>query len=157
MIGRPCAGPSTPTGAGITAALADQAKSERDRRAASYPAKIQNGADAEALCVDYQCWVAIAEWLETNRFFGFYGGIPPRDGEGDREAVEGAPTRAQPWIGWPELEAAAERAIASVRGDNEAAQVRRARLTVIHAKLARMRRDIDEMNAELRKPKEIAA
>jgi hypothetical protein len=128
----------------LTAALADQARHERDRRAASYPDKIARGADAEALCLDYQCWVAIAEWLETDRFTSFAGGADPDQPDA-------------PVIRWPELVAAAERAGGSVRGDNQAAELRRARLTAIHRMLELRAESVAIINAELRKPRELAA
>jgi hypothetical protein len=151
----------------LTAALLDAACFERDRRAESYPLKIAEGADAEKLTIDFQCWVAIAEWLDTDRFMSFTGGADPD--------APGAPV-----IRWPDLEAAARTALDSVAAklageqaflarpraegeereplsatELEALQVRRARLFAIHAKVQRMREAIDLLNNEF-KPRAVA-
>src|SRR5690348_14175995 len=78
--------------------LAAAARFERDRRAERYPELIAEGVDAEALCLDYQCWVAIAEWIETDRFFSFVGGAEP-----ERDDA--------PIVHWPTLEEAAKKAL----------------------------------------------
>lgn len=138
--------------------IAEAARHERDHRAASYPAKLQgmlagtadHAARLEAMTIDYQCWVAIAEWVETGRFFGFYGGAEP-DNEG------------APWISWPALETAAESALTSLsakcdrlltkgEGDETYAEAcaRRARLICIHRKVQLRRQLVDSVNAELR-------
>lgn len=121
------------------------AKLERDRRAESYPGKISDGADAEALSIDYQCWVAIAEWLETDRFFSFAGGAEPERSDA-------------PIIRWPDLERAAEKAVGQIN-DKVAKQeakgaadeltelyLRRARLICIHRRLQLRRASIDSIN-----------
>lgn len=132
--------------------LVAAAQFERDRRAQTYPRRIrEQGLDPEAASIDFQCWVAIAEWLETARFFSFAGGASP-----ERDDA--------PIISWPQLEAAAESArnsIADKVRKQEAERignaeklaelyVRRARLFAIHARVAAMRRSIDGLNAELR-------
>lgn len=112
--------------------LAAAACFERDRRAESYPGKIGAGANAGALSFDYQCWVAIAEWLESDRFMGVYGGADPQ-----------APDA--PWIGWPALEAAAARAMGKISDAN-----RHAALARIHRKVALRRQSVDIINAQIR-------
>jgi hypothetical protein len=139
-------------------ALVEAARLERDRRAASYPQKIAEGADAEALCLDYQCWVAIAEWVETERFFSFVGGADP-----DRDDA--------PIVNWPTLEAAAFRAVGQVErklageawldGCPETPTSRRRNALVrIHRAIQLRRESIDAINAEfskVRKPEGISA
>jgi hypothetical protein len=134
-----------------SAILVETARFERDRRGESYPAKIGGGADAEALTIDFQCWCAIAGWVETGHFFGFHGGAEP-----ERDDA--------PWISWPELEAAAESALTHTsakcdrlltegEGEGETyaeACNRRAKLTCIHRKVQLRRQLIDSINAELR-------
>lgn len=141
------------------------AQFERDRRADRYPAIIAaDPSRADELIVDYQCWVAIAEWLESDKFMGFHGGAAPD-------------SPASPWISWPQLETAAQKALTSI-GDKigrfesdpdqaavdppnrlTAAQylerltelyVRRARLTCIHRKVQLHHQMIASINAELR-------
>jgi hypothetical protein len=142
--------------------LAAAARAERDHRLQSYSARIRGGSpEAEGASIDYQCWVAIAEWLETDRFFSFAGGADPERADA-------------PIIRWPELEAAAEAALigASAKcdrmlsgGDGEGesyveACVRRARLACIHRKVQLRRQMIDSLNRDLRRAatgKEIAA
>jgi len=135
--------------------LIEAACFERDRRGESYPAKIGAGADIEALTIDFQCWCAIAGWMETGRFFGFHGGAEP-----ERDDA--------PWISWPQLEAAAvsalthsnakcDRLFAGGEGDGETyaeACNRRAKLTCIHRKVQLHRQLIDSINAELRQTRE---
>jgi hypothetical protein len=142
-------------------ALAEAARRERDHRAASYPARLAAelpdtpayAARLAALTVDYQCWCAIAEWLESGRFGGFYGGSDQHECEA-------------PWIGWPQLEDAAAKAVASIEAkiaklaadaDRERVapalaerQERRAQLTAIHRKVRLRRQMIDSINADLR-------
>lgn len=133
-------------------ALAAAARFERDRRGESYPAKIYEGRiSAEDAAIDYQCWCALVEWLDSGNFRGFYGGADP---EGPKA----------PWISWPELEAAAERALTSVGAmvSKQEAEivgnaeklvelyVRRARLVVIHRKVQLRRQMIDSINVEVR-------
>jgi hypothetical protein len=150
-------------------ALLEAARNERDRRLAAAPEAIEKARNdarsgvrgtaedvIEKVAISCQCWIAIAEWIETDRFAGFYGGASPHDPDA-------------PWISWPELEAAAGRALASVAaqcdrlfegGDvpaYEAACARRAALWLVHRKVQRMRGSIDMLNAGFRKPKEIAA
>lgn len=131
------------------AALVAAARFERDRRAANYPARIGAGQlDVEAAAIDYQCWVAIAEWLETDRFYSFAGGADP-----ERDDA--------PIVSWPELEAAAAKALTSIKGKVQAEEsrgaagieqlhVRCARLNAIHRRIRLRRLSIDQINAELR-------
>jgi hypothetical protein len=135
--------------------LAAAAQFERDRRGESYPQRIYDQPQAaEALCLDYQCWVAIAEWVESDRFRGFYGGAEPeRDGA--------------PWISWPQLETAAEKALDTLTAridraerENDASAiaeltVRRAKVVCIHRLVQRMRAYIDLLNHEFRKRREL--
>jgi hypothetical protein len=143
-------------------ALLDAARHERDRRLAAAPEAIEKARNdarsggrgtaedvIERVAISCQCWIAIAEWIETGRFAGFYGGASPQEPDA-------------PWISWPELEAAAERALANVAaqcdrlfegGDvpaYEAACARRSGLWAIHRKVQRMRESIDMLNAEFR-------
>lgn len=130
-------------------ALAEAARAERDRRGEDYPPKLLAAPDkAEAMSIDYQCWHALAGFFETGRFAGFHGGAEP-----ERDDA--------PWISWPELDAAAERALASVDKslakreaegtDAGELHVRRARLFCIHRIVARRRETIDLVNAHFRK------
>ena len=164
-----------------SAILAEAARYERDRRARSYPPKIaalapvglegsadKGCGDAEALTIDYQCWVAIAEWLESGNFSGFYGGAEPEGGDA-------------PYILWPHLEAGAQGALEQVtakidRMEDDPHQqridpakrltagqylarlsdlyIRRARLVCIHRKVQLRRQMIDSINAEFRNRRE---
>jgi hypothetical protein len=140
------------------AALFAAARLERDRRAEAFPAKIRAGADAERLSIEYQCWVAIAEWLEGGRFFSFAGGADP-----DRADA--------PVIRLAELEAAAQDALARRSAKLEALEgqtnvtpetlgalrQRRSCLFIIHRRLALRRQSVDAINAELRARREQAA
>lgn len=134
-----------------SAALAAAARFERDRRGETYPAKIRDGKiPEEAAAIDYQCWVAIAEWLETDRFFSFVGGADP-----DKPDA--------PLINWPELEAASASALATVEAlverqeakalgnldDLTEIYVRRAKLICIHRKVQLRRQSIDAINHQL--------
>ena len=151
-----------------SAILAEAARYERGRRARSYPPKIAEGGDAEALTIDCQCWVAIAEWLETGRFSGFYGGAEP-----ERDDA--------PYILWPQLEAAADGALEQVSAKIDRMEagpdqrrvdparrltaeqylgrlsdlyLRRARLVRIRRKVQLRRQMIDSINAEFRNRRE---
>ena len=165
--------------------LVAAARFERDRRAERYPRRIaelratvgSDGPAIESLSLDYQCWCAIAEWLETERFQSIAGGANPDD-------------PAAPIIRWPELEAAAAAALARInakldaldeRGsvgeggprskerptvgvDGPATEIapyitpetlgalreRRSCLFAIHRKVALRRETIDRINRELR-------
>lgn len=143
--------------------LVTAARAERDHRAASYPARIAEGkSDPEAASVDYQCWVALTEWLETGRFMGFHGGADP-EGLDAPVGLDGRPTKTPPWISWPELEIAAHTALvlASAKCDRlmvgsqedesyTEASARRARLVCVHRKVQLRRQLIDSINAEFR-------
>lgn len=135
-------------------ALVEAARYERDRRASTYPAKIRalasgggdgpasTEADAEALSIDYQAWVAIVEWLETDRFFSFAGGANP-----EREDA--------PIVSWPELELAAQSALVSVaakaaKSTDAETLLRRHRLFCIHRRIQRHRQWLDETTRQLR-------
>lgn len=131
------------------AVLVEAACHERDRRRDSYPAKIREGADAEALCLDFQCWVAIAEFVESGRFFGFHGGADPQGPNA-------------PWVGWPELEGAAKKALGKVElrlasegwldGLPETPTARRRNaLTRIHRAIQLRRATVDSINVDLRR------
>lgn len=137
----------------LTAALVDAAIVERDRRLkraakeldALQPLVGGDGAanekvraDRETIVTSCQCWSAIVTWLESDRFESFIGG----------ETTDG------PIIRWPELEAAAARALAATKNTTEAELVHRARLMAVHAKLARMRSHVDFINAEFRRERE---
>lgn len=141
--------------------LASAARYERDRRGENYPPRIAaREIDAEPAAIDYQCWTAIAEWLETGNFQSFSGGADPEGPDA-------------PLIRWPELEAAAEAALVSITakcdklladgGDGgetfAEACARRARLFVIHRKVQLRRQMVDSVNREFRamQVKEIAA
>lgn len=143
--------------------LVDAAIAERDWRADNYGKRIPAGeiADVEGATIDYQCWVAIAEWLESGRFKGFHGGAEP-----ERDDA--------PWISWPELEAAAERALTTLNakcdrmvagedGEGESyaeACARRAKICCIHRKVQLRRQMVDSINRDLREkrqPAELAA
>lgn len=147
----------------MTDGLLEAAQAERGRRADDYGRRIPAGeiADVQGATIDYQCWVAIAEWIETGRFKGFHGGAEP-----ERDDA--------PWISWPELEATAEKALAMATakcdrilagGDGEGesyaeACLRRARLNCIHRKVQLRRQLVDSINRDLlakREPVEIAA
>jgi hypothetical protein len=156
--------------------LLTAARFERDRRAERYPRRIHDGAiSADEASLDYQCWVAIAEWLESGRFQSIAGGANPDD-------------PAAPIIGWPQLEAAAAAALGRInakldvldeRGsvgeggprskerptvgvDGPATRIapetlgalreRRSCLFAIHRKVSLRRETIDILNAELRRP-----
>jgi hypothetical protein len=133
------------------AELVAAAKFERDRRGARYPQLIYDGKlDAESAAIDYQCWVAIAEWLETERFFSFAGGANP-----DRDGA--------PIVSWPELEAAAQKALRKVElklagegwldGMEESPTARRRNLlTRIHRAIQLRHESVDAINAELSRP-----
>lgn len=164
------------------AALVEAARYERDRRGSTYPAKLraqgvrgtaEHDARADAYAVDYQAWVAIVEWLETDRFFGFYGGIPDDAPQGaavgeacpERSRRDGRPDK---WVSWPELELAAQSALVSVaaklrkggsggaapsgadKGGDGELQLRRDRLFCIHRRIQRHRQWLDETNRQLR-------
>ena len=130
--------------------LIEAARHERDRRLDTYPKKIAaREIDAETASIDYQCWVAIAEWLETDRFSSFYGGADPQ-------------SEQAPLIRWPELEAAAKKARDAVErklaGEGwfdgctpTATSERRNALTLIHRKLQLKREHMEWINAELRR------
>jgi hypothetical protein len=123
----------------LTAALADAAIVERDKRVGRAPAALREpGADRNQIIISCQCWSAIVIWLEDDRFESFTGG----------EASDG------PIIRWPELEAAAARALAGARDDTEANRVQKARLTAIHARVQRHRQNVDFINAEFRARRE---
>jgi hypothetical protein len=132
--------------------LLDAAVAERDHRLESYNRRIAAGgldpAKIEAMCLDYQCWVAIAAWLETDRFDGFYGGADPE-------------SPSAPYVRWPELEAAAKKALDSVElklaregwfdgCEPTAISERRCALVRIHRKVALRRESIDAINEEFR-------
>jgi hypothetical protein len=132
-------------------ALVAAARYERDRRGEAYPRKIAaREIDAEAAAVDFQCWVAIAEWLTSGHFYSFSGGIDP-----DREGA--------PIVRWPELEAAAKAALHQVERklagegwldgmpETETSR-RRCALVHIHHKIALRRESIDTINAQIRAP-----
>lgn len=146
---------------GVEAALIEAARFERDRRSQTYPQKIYDGKiDAEPAAIDFQCWVAIAEWLDTGRFFSFAGGAEPERADA-------------PIISWAELESAAEAALVSVSaqcdrlftaeqveaGAYEEACARRSRLWAIHRKVQLRRQMVDSINREFRSTKqgEVAA
>jgi hypothetical protein len=123
----------------LTSALLEAATIERDLRLERAPrALAESGADREAIVISCQCWSAIVTWLDTDKFESFVGG----------ESSDG------PVIRWPELEAAAERALRGAKQGTEAERVQRARLTAVHARLQRMRADVDWLNAEFKKPRE---
>ncbi len=137
---------------GRHAELAEAAGFERDRRAEAYPAKIRaSGLSAEAASIDFQCWVAIAEWLETGRFFSFAGGADPQHADA-------------PIISWPALETAAASGLAAIEASTSAEEAkfapdsdrlvtlydRRASLVAIHRAVQLRRQSIDSANAELR-------
>ena len=130
--------------------LAEAARAERDRRAERYPQRSADGKiSADDATIDYQCWVAIAEWLESGRFMGFYGGASPEESDA-------------PWIGWPQLDQAAAKALTSIDAKIErlaadpdqervaALNLRRANLTAIHRKVQLRRQMVDSINHELR-------
>ena len=151
--------------------LVAAARFERDRRAERYPRRIaelratvgSDGPAIESLSLDYQCWCAIAEWLETERFQSIAGGANPDD-------------PAAPIIRWPELEAASAAALARINvkldvldergsvGEGGprskemavspetlgALRERRSCLFAIHRKVALRRETIDRINRELR-------
>lgn len=131
--------------------LIEAARAERDRRAETFPGKVAMGGDAEALSIEYQAWAAIAEWLETDTFASFAGGAEPERPDA-------------PWIGWPDLEAAALAALSSRTAKLDALEgapnitpetlgalrQRRSCLNVIHRRLALHRQSIDAINADLR-------
>jgi hypothetical protein len=136
----------------VNVLLAEAARFERDWRAERYPPKIAAGeTSAEDAAIDFQCWVAIAEWLETDRFTGFHGGAEPD-------------TSDAPWISWPELVCAADKAIDTAaakvtrleakhgQGAPELAETyrRRANLVCIQRALHLRRESIDAINAEIR-------
>jgi len=141
------------TADGAQDALVVAARFERDHRADNYARRIAAGEplDPEAAAIDYQCWVAVAEWLETGRFQSFNGGANPE-----------SPTA--PVIRWPELEAAAEAALVGIAArtdrldrdpnarpeDRAAAHLRRARLVIIHRKVQLRRQTIDAINLHAR-------
>jgi hypothetical protein len=137
-------------------ALLAAARFERDRRAASYPQRIFEGRiSAEDAAVDYQCWVAIAEWFETERFFSFAGGAEP-----DRDDA--------PVISWPQLEDAAKKALHQVERKlaaegwldgcpPTATSERRNALVRIHRAIQLRGESIETINRELRADQEIAA
>jgi hypothetical protein len=144
------------------AILVAAAQYERDRRLELAPDRIAKLGPApsdlaaiDGICVDCQCWIAIAEWLETDRFTGFYGGAEP-----DSDAA--------PYIRWPELEAAARKALHQVERklagegwfdgcEPTATSERRWKLVHIHRKLQLRHEMVDSINAELKKPKLEAA
>jgi hypothetical protein len=141
----------------MDAELIAAAQFERDRRAKTYPDKIKNGGDAERLCIDFQCWVAIAEWVETDRFFSFAGGAEP-----ERDDA--------PIVSWPLLEEAAKKACHSIERklasegwfdgcEPTAASLRRGYLVRIHRAIQLRRESIDKINAgfSARRTQEIAA
>jgi hypothetical protein len=147
------------------AMLAAAACHERDHRAASYPARIAEGkSDPETASIDYQAWVAIAEWLETGNFRSFAGGAEP-----DRTDA--------PIVSWPALETAAKsaldaagRKIDRIEADPDQQRVapakrltaeqyfekltdlyvRRGRLICIHRKVQLRRQMVDSINREFR-------
>jgi hypothetical protein len=135
--------------------LAKAARFERERRGETYPQKIFNGGDKEALCIDYQCWVAIETWLELDTFSSFHGGADP-----ERDDA--------PIISWPHLEAAAKKALHAMERklagegwfdgcpETETSR-RRCALVHIHRKLQLRRESIDIINAEFRKRRETEA
>lgn len=154
----------------MTAALNDAAEFERDRRLARAADAIAAGGDAQAIAIDCQCWTAIAAWLDTDRFMGFYGGADPGAQPGT-VGEDGRATKDPPWIGWPQLEAAALKALTHVT-DKTAEQEakpghklaeladlhrRRARLFAIHRKLQLRRESIDIINAQIRAERERTA
>jgi hypothetical protein len=127
----------------MNAALVTAAQFERDRRRDTYPQRIAAGGDAEKLCLDYQCWVAIAEWIETERFLTFAGGADPDS--------EGAPI-----VRFANLEAAAARGLKHLQAKAEAAEpdaeihARLAAVMAIHRAVALRATSIAAINAELR-------
>jgi hypothetical protein len=126
----------------LTAALVDAAIIERELRLERAPAALAApGADREAIIISCQCWSAIVVWLEDDKFESFLGG----------EATE---EQNNPVVSWPGLEAAALRALTGAKDDTEANRVQKARLTAIHARLARMRRDVDFINEHFRQSRE---
>lgn len=122
----------------VPQSLVDAARFERDRRAESYPPLVAAGKlGAEQGTADYQAWCAILQWLETGRFVSFEGG-----------------TDGATMIDWAFVEAAAAKALAKLDAKAERdgeAKVRRDRVFCIHRMVARERRLIDAINAELRK------
>jgi hypothetical protein len=117
---------------------------ERDRRFASYPRLVLKGSlAADEATLDYQCWYAIAAWLESDRFTSIEGGV---DG---RTVVD-----------WLMCETAAEKALAKVSelaerkaGDPTADPAavaelnqRRANLVCIHRALQLRRQTIEAVN-----------
>lgn len=124
--------------------LVEAAQRERDRRERRFPAMIRAGEiTAEQASITYQCWVAIAEWLETDRFQSFAGGAEPERPDA-------------PIIRWSELEAAAGDALAKldagmaelppakITADHHA---HRARVACIHRLVKLRRESIDAINA----------
>lgn len=131
----------------ITTGLTEAARFERDHRAESYARRINAGdtLDIETATVDYQCWVAIAEFVETGRFQAFYGGA-------DQSAAN------PPWIGLAALESAAEAALTTINSRIErlegapnvqpetlgALRDRRSWLSIIFGRVKRQRQIVDE-------------
>lgn len=109
-------------------ALLEAAKFERDQRQASYPPRVAAGQlDEDAATIDWQCWVAIVEWAETGMT-----ALLNRDA-----GIMDPPTAL---LGWATLEAAAERALATIqakvdRGATPAICDRRDDLWAIHHRL----------------------
>ena len=147
----------------MSAALIETARFERDRRerlgperAAEIERTSASPAEAEqrlhALCVDVQAWEAIAGWLETGRLSAF----------------EGMDDDGQPLVRWPDLERAAEAALAAtseriarLEADPAAKpetlgelRERRSCLFVIHRKVQWQRQGVESINAEFRSRRE---
>lgn len=150
------------------ASLLEAAKAERDRREETFPRKIaalrcqlgpgeETSPDIEALVIDFQCWTAIAAWLETDQFASFYGGTDP--------SADSAPV-----CSWREIEAAAADALAkrSARIDAlegapnvqpetlGALRARRSCLFALHRRIQLRRLTIESINADFRAMREPA-
>lgn len=133
----------------LTPDLIAAARFERDRRAQSYPQKIFDGQiTAEQAAIDYQCWVAIVEWAETERFSSFHGGADPQGPEA-------------PIIRFADLAVAAKKAVNAVERKlaGEAwfdgcpptpTSERRGALVRLHRAIQLRSESIDAINAEFR-------
>jgi hypothetical protein len=131
--------------------LASAARSEADRRARKYPALVASEKlSADEATIDYQAWHAIAVWLETGQFRTI-----------DQGGANGATI-----VGWPEAEAAADRALADVTRKALAAtddakrdrlNTRGAALRVIAGKVRLHRQLVESINAEFAARRETKA
>lgn len=127
----------------IDPVLAEAARYEAKVRQDGSPKRVLSGLlNANAATIDFQAWSAIAGLFETGQF----------------EAVQAGGVREDTVISWPECQAAAERAVASLTkllaeaspDKRPALERRRHLVSSIARKVALRRATIEDLNRQLR-------